>query len=394
MMVWLVRFLRGYLLLEFRGVYSEKILTDIAAAKLSIWGLKYKRGTIHGKIFAKDFKRLRAIRRGTGIKIKISEKHGLPFIIRRYKNRSGLLIGAVMFIIILEFLSSYIWIINIDGNKTVPSSDIIATLKDIGVYEQMPADALQSKIMAQNLLIRRNDLAWASLNLEGCVLNVNVTEIKKAPDSGEKHPANLIALKDGIIRKIDAVSGDVRVKIGDNVHKGDLLISGIIENMSSTVFVHASGIVSAQVEENYKARADFKQEIKKKSGRESAKRVLRILGVKLPLFLAKAEGGADVTYKYSQVKIMGNKVPVRLYTAEYRYYDIITLYMSEEQLKNQLSKQLKEFLQNEKADGYIPLSTDYKKDDGGVTLIHRYLCERNIACEKEILLSQKIDKEE
>ena len=392
MVLGIIRYLRGYLLLEFSGVFSEKILTDIAAAKLSIWSLKYKKGKIYAKVFARDFKKLRGLKRNTGIKIKILEKHGFPFSARKYKNRFGLIAGALIFFIILEFLSSYVWVININGNKKVPANDIMSTLKEIGVYEQMPAKEVDSKIMAQSLLIKRNDLAWASLNLEGSVLNVNVTEIKKPAGEGEKLPSNLIALTDGIIRKIDAVSGDVRVKTGDNVHKGDLLISGIVEDMSSTVFVHASGTVTAQVEKTYKARADFIQKLKINTGKTGKKRVLEILGAELPLFLGRQEKSANICYKCGQVMIMGNKVPLKLYTAKYRYYDVKRLVFSEEELKVQLSKELKKYLDGNNTEGYIPLATEYNKDNDGVIIIHRYLCEENIAKENKILVTQKIDK--
>ena len=393
MILWLFHYFRGYLLIRLSGVYSEKILTQIATKKIGIWNLRYQNGNITGKIFAKDFKRLRELRKSTGIKIHILKKSGFPFFIRRHKNRVGLIVGAVIFFVILEFLSSYVWIINVEGNKTSNSSDILITLKEIGVSEGMRTEDIDSKIMAQRLLLKRNDLAWASLNLEGCVLNVNVTETKNTDIKKEKLPVNQIASRDGVVRKIDAVSGDVRVKVGDNVHKGDILISGIIENMTSTVFVHSGGKVIAQVEEVYKARDDFLQNAVLKTGKRKNKRVLEILGIKIPLFLAKKEKRANVSYKCGQIKIMDKKVPLKCYTANYEYYDVLKITFSEEQLKTKLSNQLKDFLSKKKIDGYIPLGTAYKKDDDGVTVIHRYLCDKNIAKEKEILITQKIDKD-
>ncbi|MBO4431953.1 MAG: sporulation protein YqfD [Clostridia bacterium] len=392
MVLWFIHYLRGFLSVKFEGVYSEAILTKIAAEKISIWNLVYKNGIITGKIYSKDFTRLRKLRKGTGIKIKILEKSGLPFFIMRHKNRVGLIVGAVFFFFILEILSSFIWVINISGNNKVPTSDILNSLNEIGIFENMHAADIDSKILAQRLLLKRKDLAWASLNVEGCVLNVNVTEVKDALKTKEKPPVNQVAAKDGIIRKIDAVAGDVRVKIGDNVHKGDILISGIVENITSTSFVHSDGKVIAQVEEVYKARSDFLQSFAHKTGKNKTKRVLEILGARIPLFLAQKEKQANVSYKCGQIKIMGNRVPLKLYTANYDYYNTVYIRFGEDTLKNQLSSDLQKFLNSKAIDGYIPLSTTYKKDNDGIVIIHRYLCEKNIAKEKKILLSQKIDK--
>ena len=388
MIMWILHFFRGYIFVKFEGVYSEKILSRLAEEGIGVWKLQYKSGTIYAKMYAKDFIKLKSIKRGMKIKIGIVGKYGFPFFVRRYRHRSGLIVGAVIFFIMLKFLSGFIWIINVDGNSAVKTKEIVNSLKEAGIYETMPRANIDAKISAQELLLRRNDLAWASLNVEGCVLNVNVTEIKNTVKRDTETPANLVASCDGVVRKIDAVSGDVRVKVGDNVHKGDVLISGIIENMSSTVFVHAGGTVIAQIEKTFKSREDFMQRIKVYTGRKSSNSVLEILGLKIPLFLARKQAFADISYKSLQMKILGKRVPVRQYRACLKHYTESKLFFSEDELKTQLSKRLKDYLETESIDGYIPVGTEYKTDNDGVQIIHRYLCDGNIAVENKILVAQ------
>lgn len=374
--------------MKFEGVFSEKILSLLADEGIGVWKLKYKNGNIYARIYAKDFKKLRKIRRGIRIKIKITEKHGFPFFVKKYKHRSGLIAGAVIFFAILKFLSGFIWIINVEGGNTVNPADILVTLKEIGIYETVNKDDVNAKLAAQRLLIERDDLAWASLNIEGSVLNVNVTEIKNSVKKDTDIPSNLIASSDGIVRKIDAVSGDVRVKVGDNVHKGDVLISGIIESMSSTVFVHSAGAVTAQVEKIYSSRDDFIQKVKVFNGHVNKNNVIEILGVKIPLFLAYKQAQADTSYKLSQLKILGNNVPVRFFSAQKRHYTVKKLVFGEDELKTQLSKRLKDFIETESIEGYIPIRTDYTTDYEGVQIFHHYLCDENIAVGNKILVSQ------
>lgn len=388
MIIWLLRFLRGYVLVKFDGVYSEQILSRFVAENLNIWQLRYKSGVIYGKILAKDFARLRGIRKGTGIKIKIIEKHGFPFIIKRFKKRSGLLVGALVFLIILEFLSCFVWVINVDGNKTVKKQSIIDTLGEIGITEGMRKTDISSKNMAQLLLLNRDDLSWASLNIEGCVLNVNVSEIKKKSKNKPEYPTNLIADKDGIIRRIDAVAGDVCVKVGDSVHKGDVLVSGIVENPESTVLVCSDAEVIAQVENTYTLSTDYLQEKTFLTGKIKKRSVIEILGVRIPLFLAEKQYPAYKKAGMLTAAVLNNQVPLKLYTETLKYYKTSEIRLNDEEVKSLLSKKLKGHLEKAEIEGYIPVSTDYTQYDGGITVKHRYLSDENIVKESRILITQ------
>ncbi len=374
--------------MQFEGVYSEKILSILTNEKISVWRLKYSDGTIYGRMFAKDFKKIRKIRKNTDVKIRITEKHGFPFFWKRYSRRSGFLLGALIFFVLLKFLSTFIWVINVDGNVRVKSSDIIKTLNEIGVKEEMRASDIDAKELAQKLLIKREDLAWASLNIEGCVLNVNVSEVKKKPKTYSGEPSNLIAATDGIIKKVEAVCGDVKVKIGENVHKGDLLVSGIIESMSSTAFVKSNAVVIAQVEKKFTKTAQFSKSVELKTGKNYYQRIFEILGVDIPLFLPRNMNNVHAETGSYRAKLFGKKIPVTLYCRKLSVYEKTNVFFSEEDLKNQLSGKLKDFFDNSDIEGYIPIGTDYYTGDKEVTVSHRYLCDINIAEESKILLEQ------
>ena len=388
MMIWLLRFFRGYLDIRLEGVYSEKVLSILAEKRISVWRLKYSHGSITARILCKDYKLLRSIRKNTGVKVKIVEKHGYPFFARKYKKRTGFMAGAIVFFVLLKLLSTFIWVINVEGNKKISSSEIVKTLNSIGISEGMKITDIDAKYSAQSLLLMRNDLAWASLNIEGCVLNVDVSEIKERINDDDDYPTNLVARTDGIIRKIDAVSGNVVVKVGENVHKGDVIVSGIIESLSSTVFVRSNAIITAQVEKEYSKKVGYTQEFKQKTGKISNQRIVNILGIKIPLFLAKRQPQADVTNSIRQLSLLNRKIPIRVFEKQYRYYKKDKLFFTEEELKNQLSSELKNYLESTEIEGYIPVSTEYKTEDDGVIIIHRYLCDENIAFENKIIVGQ------
>lgn len=388
MIIWFIRYIRGYLDVRFSGVYSEKILSNLARDKVSVWRLRYHYGTIYGKMYAKDFHKLRKLKKNTGVSIHIDKKRGFPFFARRYSKRAGFIIGIAVFFAVLNFLSGFVWIINVQGNDTVNSSEILKSLNGIGIHEEMRKSGIDAKNMAQKLILARDDLAWASLNIEGCVLNVNVTEIKEKSGGDKNTPTNLIADKDGIIRKIDAVSGDVRVKVGESVHKGDILVSGIIENMSGTVFVCSNAEIIAQVEEVYTEKMSFLQKTKIKTGSRRKQTAVDILGVKLLLYLPKAAPEGETSFKVTQKKLFGKRIPFTVYEKTTEYTKEKRTVYGEEELKSILTKNLNEFLTNEKIHGYIQVGTEFISEDDGVTVRHRYLCDINIAKESKILVGQ------
>ena len=65
-----------------------------------------------------------------------------------------------------------------------------------------------------------------------------MSEAPEFPDSTT--PCNIVASQDGTIMGIEATVGVAEVRSGDAVLKGDLLISGITENLDKTYNLKAA----------------------------------------------------------------------------------------------------------------------------------------------------------
>ena len=250
-MLWLIRYIRGYIKIKISGEYKESFINKAMKHGVFLWRLCVLENEITAHINIKDFKYLLKIRRKVNAKIKIEEKHGLPFFMHRYRKRWGFILGAVIFICILQFLSLYIWSIEVEGNKLVKSNEILSDCQKIGVFEGMRKSKISPKNAAGRLLLLNDKLAWCAFNIEGSVITVNVTETKNMTNGKDNNPSNLIAKEDGIITKIDVNSGNTVVKVGDAVAKGDIIVSGIVESMNSTAFVHSSGSVEAVIQKTF-----------------------------------------------------------------------------------------------------------------------------------------------
>ncbi len=87
-------------------------------------------------------------------------------------------------------------------------------------------------------------------------MKVKIVEAKEKPEIiDENEICNVVAKKDGIIKKIVVQNGTAQVTEGNEVKKGDILIGGWIEGKyTDTRLVHGSGTVEALVQYKLKKK--------------------------------------------------------------------------------------------------------------------------------------------
>jgi len=100
----------------------------------------------------------------------------------------------------------------------------------------------------ENLLKKHKDkIDWLEIERTGTKYIIKVEERKKNNQIMDSKPRNVIAKKNGLIKKIVSSSGEIVVKKDQYVKKGDILINGIIHNKEEEVAkVRADGIVYAE----------------------------------------------------------------------------------------------------------------------------------------------------
>lgn len=315
-MLFLYRFLLGILEIEIYGIYPEKVLNLCEKHKISIWNICFKKGKICCKINVRDFKKLPHIFKKQGVRVHIISREGLPFFTNKYKRRFGVFVGVVIFFFVLYYLSCFVWIIDVKGNKTINDSEILSICDEIGIKEGIRIRNLDAKNKAQELLLKSDKLSWASLNIEGCVLTVQVTEIKEKEDD-DSSPTNLVASSDGIIKHIDVTVGNCVVKVGDTVRKGDLLVSGIIENENGTKFVKSRGSVVAETINTAELFQPYEFDESFLTGIQKNKRVIEVFIFKIPLFLGSEKNDYDSEYQVKNLEIFDRRLPIKIYTRNF-----------------------------------------------------------------------------
>lgn len=381
-MLWLYKFIIGFLEVEFSGDITEVILNICAKHGISLWNIKRKDKKIRCFMTVSSFRVLPDIARKSGIRVHILKKIGLPFIINRYKRRFGIPVGAAVFFSFLYFMSCFVWNVKVEGNKAVSENEILSTCETFGIKEGVLKSSIDPQIAKQKLLLEQNKLAWASVNVEGCMVTVNVTEAKEK-EQDNSIATNITAAADGIITKIDVTSGNCLVKVGDTVAKGQLLVSGVIEHADSTRFVHSSGSIIAKTERVITVSADYKCIVAKKTGAVKKRSVLSFFGINIPLYLGNVNGSFESRSDTKQAALLGKKLPIRLQTKYYEMTNDEEIKVSKEELLKELERLLKSEAKG--IANFEVKSRNFTEKESGITLKSVITAEENIA-EAEILL--------
>ncbi len=379
-MLFLYRFFLGVLEVELLGIYPEKVLNLCSQNKISIWDIHFKKGKITFKITVRDFKRLPKIFKRQGVRLHILKRRGLPFFTEKYKHRFGVFIGVIIFFAVLQLLSSFIWVIEVSGNKTVKSDEILKLCQSVGVVTGIKKADLDTKSTVQELLLKSDRLSWAAFNIEGCRLTVNVTELTEK-NYNSAVASNLIADSDGIIKHIDVTVGNCIVKVGDTVRKGDLLVSGIIENESGTKFVEAKGKIIAETALAVDLTQGFKIKKENYLGRQKTKTVLEILSFKLPLYLGKEKGNYDSEYFVKPLKLFGKEIPIRLHKRRFIYKTVEKVEIDYQKACEMLNQRLENEYPN------AVKSREFFQNNDGVVLKALINEERDICTSQSLIFS-------
>ena len=388
-MLWFIRYLSGFVKVIFYGECPERILNLAVLHRIFLWNSKLTKDGIEVCISAKDFKKLRHIVRKSGLKFKIRQKNGLPFKTVKYRKRSGIIVGFIMFCLFLAVMSKYIWIIDVTGNNKVPDAEIIGALKEIGITKGVKSSKINAKTEREKLLLQLDSLAWASLNIEGCKLTVNVSEIKDEKPKNNS-PSNLVAKADGIIEKIDVTSGNCIVNCGDTVKAGDVLVSGIIEGQNGTKFVRSQGVITAACERSITAKGDFKQKKTLENGKRKTKWVLECFWFKIPLYLGSENKNHNSYYKTKDFSLFGQTLPVKLHKKEFRFTDEYTLTYDKKRLEEKLKKEIRENLKNQEIKDYTVTEQKIIESENGITLTQIITSRENIVVSEDLMISEGV----
>lgn len=379
----LMRLLRGCVYVRFSGDNPERMLTLLSRSRFNFWGIKRFGAAIQVCMYAPDFKKLRKLRGNSGIKVHIAGRRGLPFILRRYRHRSGLAVGFALFLLLNAVASMFIWNIRVEGNNKLTEGEIRGYLADIGIREGSLSRNVDCETARLKLAIMSDTISWASLTIEGSQLIVAVSE-REPIDKTDTTPCNLVASRNGVIDEIHALTGVTAVKVGDTVTKGQLLVSGVVEySTGSSKFLAAKGDVFAITTRDITVTQPYKVTRTQRTGRVKKRSVLSFFTLNVPLYVGDIKFPYEKTVQTHFISTDSAYLPIRLTTASFFETEEVQITLTEENAKAEALKQMEEICFESDFE-ILEYEDFYTQNHEGITLRRHITARENIA-EKEIL---------
>ena len=227
MMDW-QRGLTGYLEIALWGEDPERVINMAMSRGIYIWDIHQREeGCFLLKIRVGGYKALRHLVRRSSCRVKITRKKGLFFYLMRAQKRKVLVGGFLFFCLALYILSSFVWFIEVSGNKKVETNRIEQTLRVNGLKVGVLKSGLDSDKIKDILLIDIPELAWAGIRIQGTKVIVEVAEKTLIPVDEETRPADIVARSGGKIEEVLVLTGTPLINVGNIVEKGQTLIEGL-----------------------------------------------------------------------------------------------------------------------------------------------------------------------
>lgn len=276
----------GYLKAEITGETPEKFLSLCTGAGVRFWHVKRKnRSTIVCFLTLVEPELLRPLLRESGCSVRILEKKGIPFYVRKMKTRLGIAAGLILFIAVLLILSNMVWAIQIKGADPKLEEQIRSILIKEHLYVGSLDFFVPDSGQLESLLSARlNEVTWIGVAQEGTTYKIDVVQKKYPKEVKPTGPRNLIASKQAVIHHLFVETGQPVVESNQFVKRGQLLVLGTIGNEQEPRFVSAKGKVIGETWYQSEAVLPLKSRYTLYTGHLFRMHRLQLGGLILPLW--------------------------------------------------------------------------------------------------------------
>ena len=385
-MIRLLKWLLGYIAFTFEGGFSDGFINECYQNKYNIQNIKRNGAVLTAECPAELYPYLRQVARKNGGRLRIDKKRGIIFILAKIKTRWGLFFGAVVGIIFISFISGFVWNIDITGNSVLSETQLRGFLNDNGFYEGAYWREVDRDVIENLLLASFDDIAWAHINRDGTSARVEINESVIRPKTVKrKKYCNVKAKKSGVIVKATVYDGWGKVKKGDAVNKGDLLISGIYSGEKKVnLFTHARGKYIAEVKEKFSLTVNRNQSYKRYIS-EERRQTLIFFNIQLPLYIGKTPKNAETQSEERRIVLNGKKLPVGIRESTIRVYKNEVKTLSDRELTQLINSETEKKIKSD----FAPYQIIKKKiktelGEGSATAKGYVLCLEDIGQEVRI----------
>ena len=251
----LMYLIRGYVVIRTDDKNAEKVLNILRRRNIAVWDVEKKGKGIKFKISYEDY-----IKNSNLINEIVNPviKRGAMLKLNKVKFRKGFSIGLLILIISLYLLTSMIWDVEVVGTNQTNTNEILGLLEENKIKLPVSISRIETKQL-ETLIYNNFEYKFVDVFVEGSKLIIFVREREPEPaEIKSNEPSSIISVKNAIINKVIAKSGQPVVKEGDVVYEGQTLIMGIVKNKNSDEFmmVPSDGIIYGKTYYNFEMKEE------------------------------------------------------------------------------------------------------------------------------------------
>lgn len=382
--------IRGMVSFKASGAEIYVFINRIRESRIICVSQQCRDGFFYGKIYRNNIKKLSKLAQECRIDLEYTDKEGLSFRIQRYRLRYGIAIGFILVGMFVFYLSNIVVSIEVCGNTGVTTEQIMTALSDIGIYKGKFIADIDFRICEQKLRLSIPEIAWTGIRHTGCRIVVDVTEIDPPPEMvNDDIPCNIVADKDAQITYVEVHSGRLMKKEGSGVKKGEIIISGIVDDGGGHILKkHAMGKIIGRYEECISFSQPFSSDGQIYNDEEITKKYFDFFGFRIPLFFKNIDyEHYDYTETSNEFMLFGKTLPFGMIHSTYKPFEYKTLSYSTEEadilLQQKLSLYEKNFYDSK---NISVVNREIKKENYSDRLEYHvtYTLEGNIGMDYEI----------
>lgn len=386
--------IRGVICIQAEGGNIYQFINTIRQEHIICTSQKCKDGKFTAQIYNRDMKTIEEIAENLNINLTVIERKGIRFKAYGYKFRFGIIIGILIVLSFVFYLSNTVVSIDVCGNNTITDQQIISALLDIGVYKGRFIPDIDFHSCEQRLRLSIPEISWAGIRHTGSRIIVDVTEAVETPEMvNDNIPCNIVALTDAQITYTEIYSGQLVRKIGDGVKKGDIIVSGTVDDGNGHFLKrHAKGKITGIYNEEIVFTQPFEESGQVYLDDVETRKYFDFFGFRIPLFFDNVDSKSyDYSENTTKFKFLGFEIPLGIIHCRYEpfVYDTITYSKEEADIKLQQKTSLHEKnFYDSKDITVIDRKIQKKATDSEMQYIISYTLEGNIGMDWEIYVDR------
>jgi len=243
-----IEFARGTARVAITGAYPQSGLNRMAAQRIPFWDIVQRDPLqVEVTVYSAHLRRSTQLAQRAMCELQVLDHQGFVSKFRGLRRRPILLVGLLCSLLLVFWSQQYLWTIEVEGNETIPTVEILRNLSDLGIRAGTPLNQIEPQRLENRMLDRMPGLSWFTINANNARATVLVKERIPLPDLvATQEPTNVIASQAGLIEQMEVYDGQPQVEPGQMVVKGQLLVSGVTTPWRTTVLHHAMAEVYAR----------------------------------------------------------------------------------------------------------------------------------------------------